>query len=105
MANIGKWADAPVACRAPSAIGPVADGRVSYFDRARLLQRPALAVGNGIKRPVDNRAAPDAATSSSGHRKKGASHSVAPVVEGDEVPGIVTNTDIASRGLARAIEI
>lgn len=30
---------------------------------------------------------------------------VAPVVDGDEVPGIVTNTDIVLRGLARAIEI
>ena len=90
--------------RLPSATGPVADFRVSYSDRARLLQRPALAVGNRIKRPVDNRAAPDAAMSSSGHRKKGASRSVAPVVEGDEVPGIVTNTEIVLRGLARAIE-
>lgn len=31
--------------------------------------------------------------------------SVAPAVDGDEVPGIVTNTDIVLRGLARAIEI
>lgn len=54
---------------------------------------------------MDNRVAPDAATSSSGNRKKGASRSVAPVVEGDEVLGIVTNTDIVLRGLARAIEI